>query len=321
VPNATYISQASLWGMASALPRMGLRPRTFVKTLVCPWGMASALPPSFRSALAPRRRRASALRVGVSTVPPSFRSASPPQTSAKSCGNADWSSPRDAARKAGGRAEAMPHIRSRKCKWHWARVPAPRLYLIAILLAGGCSRVPDENALERHRNLGKAFYENPTTKEDAVREFQQAFKIAPDSARDKLNYALALLRVEGREPEAVKLLEEVKRQDPSLPHTWFNLGIYYKRQGDANRAIAQFEGMIARAPEEPIGHYQLGTLYQQQKRNAAAQAQFEPRLASTRSWRRRGFSCTTCIGWPEMPRRRTGTSPSFRIFRSCRKPG
>jgi len=168
-------------------------------------------------------------------------------------------------------------------------VRAPRLIaLIAILLAAGCSRPRDVNALERHRNLGKAFYENPTTKQESVGEFQQAFAIAPDSARDKLNYALALLRVEGREAEAVKLLEEVQRQDPSLPHTWFNLGIYYKRRGDANRAIAQFEGMIARAPEEPIGHYQLGTLYQQEKRNAAAQAQFEtaarldPQLAAAR---------------------------------------
>jgi tetratricopeptide (TPR) repeat protein len=171
-------------------------------------------------------------------------------------------------------------------------VRAPRYWVaaIAILIAGGCSRSRprDTNALERHRNVGKAFYENPTTKQEAVREFQQAFEIAPDSARDKLNYALALLRVDGREAEAVKLLEEVERQDPSLPHTWFNLGIYYKRRGDANRAIAQFEGMIARVPAEPIGHYQLGTLYQQEKRNAEAQAQFEtaagldPQLAAAR---------------------------------------
>src|SRR5580658_9365089 len=167
-----------------------------------------------------------------------------------------------------------------------ARVHAASAALL--LLLASCSRPRDENALERHRNLGKAYYENPTTKQEAVNEFQQAFKIAPDSARDKLNYALALLRVDGREPEAVKLLEEVERQDPSLPHTWFNLGIYYKRHGDANRAIAQFEGMVARAPDEPIGHYQLGTLYQQEKRNAAAQAQFEtaaaldPQLAAAR---------------------------------------
>lgn len=162
------------------------------------------------------------------------------------------------------------------------------LAAIAIFLMAGCSRQRDESALARHRNLGKALYENPTTKPEAVKEFQQAFEIAPDSARDKLNYGLALLRVEGREQEAVKLLEEVQRQDPSLPHTWFNLGIYYNRQGDAKRAIAQFEGMIARTPDEPIAHYQLGTLYRQLNRNAEAKAQFEtaakldPQLAGAR---------------------------------------
>ena len=51
--------------------------------------------------------------------------------------------------------------------------------------------------LDQHRNLGKAFYENPTTQQEAVAEFQQALAIAPDSARDKLNYALALLKVPG----------------------------------------------------------------------------------------------------------------------------
>ena len=145
----------------------------------------------------------------------------------------------------------------------------------ALLLSAGCSRQLNKDLLEQHRNLGKAFYENPTTKQEAVREFQQALQIAPDSARDKLIYALALLRAQGREEEAVRLLKEVQRQDPSLPHTWFNLGIYYKRQGDANRAIEQFQGMIARTPGEPIAHYQLGALYRQVNRNAEAQAQFE----------------------------------------------
>src|ERR1700734_1732745 len=110
----------------------------------------------------------------------------------------------------------------------------------AILLAVACSKPHNQNLLDQHRNLGKAFYENPTTQQQAVLEFQQALEIAPDSARDKLNYALALLKVQGREEEAIKLLQEVQRQDPSLPHTWFNLGIYYRRQGDTARAMAQF---------------------------------------------------------------------------------
>jgi tetratricopeptide (TPR) repeat protein len=159
---------------------------------------------------------------------------------------------------------------------------------LSFISFAGCSKPRDQNLLDQHRNLGKAFYENPTTQQEAVREFQQALAIAPDSARDKLNYALALLKVQGREEEAIKLLQEVQRQDPSLPHTWFNLGIYYKRQGDTKQAIAQFEGMLARTPAEAIAHYQLGTLYNQMNRRPEAQAQFEkaaeldPLLAAAR---------------------------------------
>jgi tetratricopeptide (TPR) repeat protein len=143
------------------------------------------------------------------------------------------------------------------------------------MLAVGCSKPPDQALLHQHRNLGKAFYENPTTQQEAVGEFQQALALAPDSVRDKLNYALALLKLQGREEEALKLLQEVQRQDPTLPHTWFNLGIYYKHQGDAQRAIAQFLGLLARAPDEAIAHYQLGALYNQTNRRQEAQAQFE----------------------------------------------
>lgn len=156
------------------------------------------------------------------------------------------------------------------------------------LIMSACSKPVEPNALEHHRNLGKAYYENPTTKEKAVDEFRQAYNLNPRSARDKLNYAIALLRVEGHEPEAVKLLEEVQQQDPSLPHTWFNLGIYYKRLGQTDHAIQEFEGMVARAPDEPIGHLQLGTLYQQKRRTADAErelkkaAALDPQLAAAR---------------------------------------
>src|SRR5271170_5757886 len=162
------------------------------------------------------------------------------------------------------------------------------LVAFAFVLAVGCSKPRNQGLLDQHRNLGKAFYENPTTQQESVLEFQQALELAPDSARDKLNYALALLKVTGHEEEAIKLLQQVQRQDPALPHTWFNLGIYYKRQGDAKQAIAQFEGMLARTPDEAIAHYQLGTLYNQTNRHSDAQAQFEkaadldPLLAAAR---------------------------------------
>ncbi len=59
----------------------------------------------------------------------------------------------------------------------------------------------------------------------------------------------------------VPLLKEVQvKHDPSLPHTWFNLGIFYKKQGDDEQAIAQFRQMVKLTPDEPIAHYQLATL-------------------------------------------------------------
>jgi len=132
----------------------------------------------------------------------------------------------------------------------------------------------DNPAIERHRNLGKAFFENPTTHVEAIAEFKKALDLAPTSVREKLNYALALLHG-NRVPEGIALLEQVQRLDPSLPHTWFNLGIYYKKSDQPEKAIAQFEQMIKLVPNEPIAHYQLGTLYRSARRNPEAIQEIE----------------------------------------------
>ena len=75
--------------------------------------------------------------------------------------------------------------------------------------------------------------------------------------------------------EGIAQLKEVQQKDPKLPHTWFNLGIQYKKAGETEQAIAQFEQMAKLAADEPIVHYQLGTLYKIQGRVADARAQFE----------------------------------------------
>jgi tetratricopeptide (TPR) repeat protein len=149
------------------------------------------------------------------------------------------------------------------------------------------AEAPVSPILAQHRNLGKAFYENPTTQAEAVVEFKKALDLAPNSVREKLNYGLAMLRA-GKIPEGVAELKDVQRRDPKLPHTWFNLGIYYKKSGDSDAATAQFERMIQLVPHEAIPHYQLGTLYKLQGKTAEAQAQFElaekldPQLAAAR---------------------------------------
>jgi predicted Zn-dependent protease len=102
------------------------------------------------------------------------------------------------------------------------------LVCAALVLFGDVRQVVVEEApdelLSQHRNLGKAFYENPTTQYEAVEEFRKALELAPGSPRERLNYALALLRA-GKTDDGVAELEKVQRQDPQIPHTWFNLGI------------------------------------------------------------------------------------------------
>ncbi|MCS7025621.1 MAG: hypothetical protein NZV14_12545 [Bryobacteraceae bacterium] len=130
-----------------------------------------------------------------------------------------------------------------------------------------------EEQLWRHRNLGKAFYENPTTPNAAVEEFKKALELAPDSPRERLNYGLALLRA-GKTAEGMEELKRVQAQDPTLPHTWFNLGIQYKKAGETERAIQQMEQMAKLAPSDAVVHYNLGALYKLAGRDAEAVTHF-----------------------------------------------
>ncbi|MFN7994616.1 MAG: FG-GAP-like repeat-containing protein [Bryobacteraceae bacterium] len=147
--------------------------------------------------------------------------------------------------------------------------------LIGVLLAlqGSGNPSSKEELLWQYRNLGKAFYENPTTHNEAADEFRKALALAPDSAREHLNYGLALLRAGDVDQGTAELLK-VQKQEPSLPHTWFNLGVAYKKKGEYQRAIEQFRRMSELVPDEPITHYNLGLLYRLNGDNQAALKEF-----------------------------------------------
>jgi Tfp pilus assembly protein PilF len=162
----------------------------------------------------------------------------------------------------------MGHMRT------WLLVCAAAAGVVCLWLFGAAASTSAEEQLARYRNLGKAFYENPTTQKEAVEEFGKALKLAPKSTREQLNYGLALLRA-GRTSEGVAQLEKVQKSDPKLPHTWFNLGIVYKKQGESEKAVTQFEQMLKLVPDEPISHYNLGTLYKVEGKTAQAIEQFQ----------------------------------------------
>ena len=145
----------------------------------------------------------------------------------------------------------------------------------ALLLLHSAGAGPaDQRELWRHRNLGKALFETPTTVAEAAVELKKALDLAPDSFRDRLNYGLALLR-SGDRTRGIAELEKAQKQNPKVPHTWFNLGIAFKRERRYAEAIRQFEQMIALVPDEPVSHYNLGLLYDLTGRTPEALKQFE----------------------------------------------
>ena len=164
--------------------------------------------------------------------------------------------------------------------------------LISALAASGVAWMllaqtgrPDQAQLWHYRNLGKAFYENPTTQRQAVDEFKKALALAPGSVRERVNYGLALLRA-GDVTHGLEELQKAQKADPKLPHTWFNQGIALKKQGELDAALAQFEGMARLVPNEPVTHYQMGSILKARGDQVAAVKEFEtarsldPRLAA-----------------------------------------
>src|SRR5262245_42358496 len=131
-------------------------------------------------------------------------------------------------------------------RWRMALPAAP---ILLAFLSAQTGPAPAERIWQL-RNLGKAFYENPTTQAQAVEQFRQALNLAPNSVRERVNYGLSLLRA-GKVPEGSAELEKAQKQDPKLPHTWFNLGITYKKQGEFDRSLEQMLGMMKLVPDEP----------------------------------------------------------------------
>ncbi len=144
---------------------------------------------------------------------------------------------------------------------------------LVLLFGADTARVAGDR-LGHYRNLGKAFYENPTTQQQAVDEFKKALDLAPNSVREQVNYGLALLRA-GKIKEGVAELQRAQKQDPTVPHTWFNLGIAFKKEGNYEPAVAQFKGMLRLIPDEPVSHYNLGVLYKLADKRDDAVREFE----------------------------------------------
>jgi S1-C subfamily serine protease len=88
--------------------------------------------------------------------------------------------------------------------------------------------------------------------------------MAPQATRD-LKDAWAAVD-EQRWQDAVRILERLRKTDPSNPQVWFVLGVLHLQMGNHDLALEAFRKETQLAPDEATGHFGLGVAYQSSKR-------------------------------------------------------
>jgi Flp pilus assembly protein TadD len=83
-----------------------------------------------------------------------------------------------------------------------------------------------------------------------------------------MNYARfnlsSLLNAQGRNADALKVLEEARLADPKNERVYYNLALLYAEMGDSKNAAANFGRAVALGSTDPRVYYNYGILEQQQ---------------------------------------------------------
>ena len=99
-------------------------------------------------------------------------------------------------------------------------LPAAALFL----LHGASAARERADLLWHHRNLGKAFYENPTTQKESAVGVQESAGTGAGLRCASASTTASRCYAPGKPRTASAELVKAQKQDPTIPHTWFNLG-------------------------------------------------------------------------------------------------
>ncbi len=150
------------------------------------------------------------------------------------------------------------------------------LALVGVVLAMPSDKEVAEE-LDARRLIGKAYYENAETPPQfipAADEFRRCIALAPDSAVDRFNLGLTLMRAEKFE-QALVTLKEARDRDPELLAAAYVMGIVYKRLARPQEALQCLEEVTARDSECVGAYYNLGVCYKFLKEQEKAVAAFK----------------------------------------------
>jgi Flp pilus assembly protein TadD len=160
-------------------------------------------------------------------------------------------------------------------RWQWA-VGQVMVAVVAVCWAeAGCAAAsePAARELDTHRMLGTAHYENGDFKA-AVKELRRCVELAPESAVDQFNLALALTRA-NQYGEALRYLDEAEHRQPNMLNVHYIRGIIHKRQGRHQQAIYSLQRVLSGDRQCWGTYYNLGVCYKFLRQHDEAKNAFE----------------------------------------------
>ena len=132
--------------------------------------------------------------------------------------------------------------------------------------------------------MEKFVYSDPKEPTDAVREFGEAVRLAPDWLPAKLNLGMALYNSAGAAddpvlPRAIAIFEGVLKAEPDNLYAHFNLGIIFKYQARYKEAEAHFRRVTELDPEDDRAWLYLGQSFVDQQVNKDCRKYYQKALA------------------------------------------
>lgn len=95
---------------------------------------------------------------------------------------------------------------------------------------------------------------------EALAHFQEALRLAPDSAQIHLSCADAWV-AQGDYTAAHRSLRQAQRLAPRSAAPWVKLGLLYEKQQQTQQALSAYRSALEREPEEPVAANNLAYYY------------------------------------------------------------
>jgi len=143
--------------------------------------------------------------------------------------------------------------------------------LIALLKSA--IQLQPDNALA-HNNLGNAYKETGRF-EEAKKSYRQAIKIDPLHAGPYYNLSTIYADVEGKNKEAVALLNKAIKLSPNFAKSYHKLGLIYLDRGENRKAIALLNKALKLNPDDPQIYHIFGYAYIQTGDQQKAEAMYK----------------------------------------------